>query len=339
MILLRYLLNVNVDELCLVADNPRSPSKPVSFRNGHSQTLSERLGASGDSSSSTKSRWSSIPPPYLVRSMDYHQERHSVCSSLTTENRKSDKIETKISSSSPLRKPVRLPSPVVNDRKHIYQPSPIEAATSKTRSTLRIPVRHASPVVNSRKGLPPMKTGAEPSPIEAATPKTRSTLRIPVRQASPVVNNRKGLPPMKTGAGAATSKTKTTLQIPVRLASPVVNARKELPPSKKRAGETTEEVNVLKITTSIPPRPSPRPTLIRQLKQKSFRLGKIIRQLSQKSFRSRNLEKSCDFQNLTTSELMDKALEDIDVTDDMSIDPVIYQNKASSIYIPPPAYL
>jgi hypothetical protein len=288
--LFRDLLNVDLYKLCLVADNPRSPSNPVSFRNSRSQTLSERSGPSGDSSSSIKSRWSSIPPPYLVRSMDCHQELHSFSSSMSTENRKSDKIGGEISSSYPLRKPVRPTSPVVNNRKQI------EAATSKIRSTLRIPVRQASPVL----------------------PRIRSTLRIPVRQASLIVNNRKGLPPMKTGAGAATSKTRTTLQIPDRRASPVVNTRKGLPPSKKGAGATASKTNMLKSTTGIPPRP----TLIRQLGQKSFRLGNLIRQLSQESFRSRNLEKSCDLQNLITSELMDKSLEDIGSDDIMSINPV-----------------
>jgi hypothetical protein len=141
---LQSLLNVDVHKLRLVVDNPRSPMNPVSF-----QKNKERCGPAR-SSSSIKNRWSSIsPPPFPVNSLDcVHQDLQGLISSSTTENQKNDKI--KIKSSLSMRIPVRLASPVVNNRKQIDRTSPTEE-----NITLRIPVRKASPVVTDRKGLPP----------------------------------------------------------------------------------------------------------------------------------------------------------------------------------------
>jgi hypothetical protein len=54
MIHLHTLLGVEIDNFCLVVDNAQSPTDPVSF---HKQRSS-----CGGSSSSTKSKWSSMPP-------------------------------------------------------------------------------------------------------------------------------------------------------------------------------------------------------------------------------------------------------------------------------------
>jgi hypothetical protein len=259
------LLNVSMDKVRLVVDNPRSPMNPVSF-----QKNKERCDPARDSGSSIKNRWSSIPPPpFLVNSLDcVHPERHSLISSSTTANQKNDKIEIKGSLS--MRIPVRLASPVVNNRKQMHHPSSAEVETSKTKitlrlpkgmpfkkkaatskiMTLRIPVRRASPDVNHRKQLDP------PSPTKVAMSKTKMMWSSPVRQASPVDGHRKGLPPLKKG---------TQAKMFVKRGSPVCDRRKGLPPLSPKHGSGTGINNVMMSTIGIP-----RPTLIRQPNQKSI---------------------------------------------------------------------
>jgi hypothetical protein len=199
MLPLQNLLNLKLDNVLLVVDNAQSPGDPVSFRN--------KRACHGDSSNSTKNRWSSMPPL-----LDLSFRKRQSCSwdsSNSTKNRWSSMppcVHVENKGTTPLQitkcsnsKNVKLSSPVL-----------IRSETSGNGVTpVRVPIRQLSRVHIQKEG------GSSPSsPATEKREKIKRSiscpLQIPVRRSSPLVNQRKRISVQhETRANTTTSQKMT----------------------------------------------------------------------------------------------------------------------------------
>jgi hypothetical protein len=186
---LHTLLGVKLDNVCLVVDNARSPTDPVSFRKKQSCSP-------GDASNSAKSRWSSIQPCVEIVNKDSKHLHDTNCSPSMVEllrgPLRTESGETSSSGVPPVRIPIRQLS---RDRIHKERKSPTHSPITKRKEKIKL--RISAP-------LRPVRKGSFDSPVEAETSITkkmtlvdiqsvssssththsRPTIRIPVRRRS-----------------------------------------------------------------------------------------------------------------------------------------------------------
>jgi hypothetical protein len=315
---LHTLLGVKLENFCLVADNARSPTDPISFRGN-------QRSHSGGSSNPPKSRWSSMPPCVDDNKEITNLQDDTNCSSsmvgMLSSPLRGKSGETSGSGVPPIRVLVRQLSSIL---KQAGKRSPTRSPTTTRKDNiklmisapLQVPVRKRSPVVTQRKhnnyvkssiSAPPLGALSKGSPFHIKSESSDNgvtPVRVLIRQLSQrrIQKEGKGSP-----SSPATKKIETTkrsiscyLRIPVRQMS-----RKQISVQDETANTTTSQRTTksdIKSTTSTGSRPRLMPILRRSLRsihKGSSEGGHIVI--------SRDLVKP---EKLTTALLRDSALKE-----------------------------
>jgi hypothetical protein len=201
------MLGVNLAKLCLVVDNARSPTDPVSFRNKQSRS-------GGSSSISAKSRWSSIQPCADTGNKDGSTNLQDTNCSISMVGlrggspiRRNRVLVRQLNSTKSRWSSIPLPLCVDETEKKDDSATLQDTnSSSSTAELLSIPLRRTNDETSSSdvalKRIPirqlsrdriPKQTGKSPTRSPATKRKEKiklsisgAPLRVPVRHASPV---------------------------------------------------------------------------------------------------------------------------------------------------------
>jgi hypothetical protein len=324
---LHSLLGVKLDNFCLVVDNARSPTDPVSFRN-------QRSRSGGDSSSSAKSRWSSLPPCVAERKDITNLQDTSCSSSMVEMLNSSLRSKSGETSGSGVPPPIRVLTRQLS-RDRIFKQAgknPTRSPATKRKekiklrisAPLRVPVRSKSPVVTQRKRNNFVKLSISGPPLGAVINKGSpihikgetsgngaTTVPVPIRQLSHcrIQKEGKGSPSSPATKKTETAKRSTSchLRIPVRHVSPShrnrISVRDETRANTTTSQKTTK-IDIKSMTSNTGSRPRRIP-----IRRRSLMLTHMGSSEWEHNAMSRDLAK---LEKLTTGLLIDIALKEAD---------------------------